>query len=118
MGKLERISPPASTSVAPRGTLLRMSTARADDRSELDIAVGKIRAGEPLTERERVVVNARGLELAELTDEPLAPSEEGVVLDPEEEQHLLEALVEAEVDEREGRRAIPWRELFPPRAAE
>jgi hypothetical protein len=93
-----------------------MSTARADDRSELDIAVGKIRAGEPLTERERAVVNARGSELAELTDAPMSPGEVGVQLDPEEEQHLLEALVEADADEREGRRGIPWRELFPPRA--
>lgn len=94
-----------------------MSTPRVCDRSELEIAVGKIRAGEPLTERERAAVNARGLELAELTDEPLGPGEEGVELDPEEEQHLLEALVESDADEREGGRAIPWRELFPPRAA-
>jgi hypothetical protein len=93
-----------------------MSTARAHNRSELEIAVDKIRAGEPLTERERAVVNARGLELAELTDEPLPPGEVGVQLDPEEEQHLLDALVEAEADEPGGRRGFPWRELFRPRA--
>lgn len=94
-----------------------MSTARAHNRSELDIAVDKIRAGEPLTERERAAVNARGIELAELTDEPVSPGEAGVQLDPEAEQRLLEALVENDADEREGRRGIPWRELFPPRAA-
>lgn len=79
--------------------------------------MGKIRAGEPLTARERAFVKARGLELAELTDEPPAPGEVGVDLEPDEEQGLLEALVEADADEREGRRATPWRELFRPRVA-
>ncbi|MEZ5397760.1 MAG: hypothetical protein R2724_34005 [Bryobacterales bacterium] len=96
-----------------------MSTARANrsERSELDIAVAKIRAGEPLTEHERAVVNARGMELAELTDEPFSPGEQRVMLGLEEEQALFEALVRTDADEREGRRGIPWRELFPPRVA-
>ena len=98
--------------------LAPMSTVRAPERSEIEIAVGKIRTGNPLTERERAAVNARGLELAALTGEPLHPGELGVELDASDEQRLLEALVEGDMDEREGQRAIPWRELFRPLAAE
>lgn len=92
-----------------------MRTARARSRSELEVAVDKMRAGEALTERERALVSARGLELAALTDGP--PTQADAEVDPDEEEHLLAALVEADVDDREGRRGVPWRELFPPRVA-
>jgi hypothetical protein len=84
-------------------------------RSEIENAVRKLRAREPLTEAERALVNRRGLELLELTDEPREPrdpGEKGADLDPEEEQHLLEALVEAEDDARAGKKGVPWREYF------
>jgi hypothetical protein len=94
-----------------------MSTARVERRSELETAVDKMRAGEQLTPRERELVTARGLELAALTDEAPSPNDEGEKLDPEEEESLLAALVEADADDRERRLGVPWRELFPPRMA-
>ena len=104
---------------APSGAarLLRVSTARAQSRPELEIAVDKMREGARLTERERAAVSARGLELAVLVDERPGPGGEGGELGPEVEEELLGALVEAEADERDGQRLVPWRELFPPRAA-
>lgn len=94
-----------------------MSSARAERRSDLETAVDRMRAGEQLTERERELVTARGVELAALTDEAPSPNDAGVKLDPEEQESLFAALVEADADDREGRRGVPWRELFPPRMA-
>ena len=84
-------------------------------RSELDVAVDKVRAGEPLTKRERVLVNQRGEELLraeDFTDEPPFPGMDSIETTPEDEQDLLEALVEAEADTRQGVRGITAAELF------
>lgn len=81
-------------------------------RSELENAVRKLRASEPLTETERALVSTRGLELLELSDESPGPGKKGADLDPDEEQHLFEALVEADDDARAGRKGVPWREYF------
>jgi len=81
--------------------------------SEIDVIVAKLRAREPLTERERALVNKRGEELMNLTDEPLPGETPAEELSDEEAEHLCEALVEAEADQREGKLGTPWRELFP-----
>lgn len=94
-----------------------MSTAPAHTSPELDSAVAKIRSGRPLSARERAAVDARGLELAALRDEPGGRGQEHAPVDPEEERHLLESLVEADADVREGHRGTPWRDLFPARFA-
>jgi hypothetical protein len=83
------------------------------DRSELEVAVDKIRAGQPLTKRERAIVNERGMELLadDLTDEP-PPGAEPIETTPEEEEALLEDEVVAEANRLQGVRGITATELF------
>jgi hypothetical protein len=109
-----RAARPASPAPA-RAKVLSMAAASPINprRSELDVAVDKIRAGEPLTERERALVNRRGEELiaADLTGEP-PPGTEPFETTPEEDEALLEDEVLAEADARQGLRGTPWREWF------
>lgn len=83
------------------------------DRSELDVAVDEIRAGHPLTDRERALVNERGMALIEpdLTDEP-PPGAEALDQTLEDEAAVLEDEVVAEADRRAGLRGIAPAELF------
>ena len=83
------------------------------DRSELDVAIEKIRAGLPLTPREREIVNARGMDLLadDLTDEPPPGAE---LEDPalEDDDAVLEDAVLADANDREGIKGIEWRQYF------
>jgi hypothetical protein len=86
-----------------------------DRDPELDVAVEKLRAEQPLTDRERALVRARGLELAGCTDRlSVIDDTDNAVVDiddPEEEQELLEAIVESEADLRDGR-CVPMEQVL------
>jgi hypothetical protein len=81
------------------------------DRSELDVAVVKIRAHEALTEHERALVNARGEEII-AGDFTELPAGEPADTTPEEDEEVLEDAVLAEADARQGLRGTPWRDFF------
>jgi hypothetical protein len=81
---------------------------------ELDVAVEKLRAEQPLTERERTLVRQRGMEIAGCTERLIVIDDADnrpVDLDLDEEEELLEAIVESEADLRDGR-CIPAEQLL------
>jgi hypothetical protein len=84
------------------------------DRSELDVAVEKLRARRALTERERELVNARGMELLadDLTDEPPPGADLDDQALEDDDDAVLEDAVLADADERDGIKGTPWREYF------
>jgi hypothetical protein len=77
---------------------------------ELEAAIEKARRNETLTSRDRKLLIERGLELAQLTDEP----PEGAGLDEEEAPEVEdELLIRAAVSDAHPEDAIPWEVLFP-----